>query len=52
MSQGWWLQANRRFIVAPGDEAALGAALLELAGDAALRKEIGAANREMARADI
>jgi L-malate glycosyltransferase len=41
--------ANWPFITVPGDEAALSAALLRLAGDAALRASIGAANREHAR---
>ena len=41
-------EANRRFITRPGDEAALGAAMLELATDANLRQTIGAANREKA----
>ncbi len=42
-------EANRRFIVPAGDEAALGAALLELGLDAGLRQSVGAANREKAR---
>lgn len=43
---------NRPFITAPGDEAALGAALAALAGDDALRRRIGAANRLRARAEF
>ncbi len=43
--------ANRAMISPPDDEAALGAALLRLAGDAALRKEIGEANRALALAE-
>lgn len=42
---------NRRFLTAPGDEAALSAALAELAEDAALRAAIGAANRARAEAE-
>lgn len=42
---------NRRFIVAPGDDAALGRALQELAESGTLRQEIGAANRELARTE-
>ena len=40
---------NRRFIVAPGDEAALSAALGELAADPELRAGVGSANRAKAR---
>lgn len=43
---------NRPYIVAPGDEAALGAALAALAGDATLRGAIGAANRARAQKDF
>lgn len=45
---GMVAEANRRFITAPGDEAALGSAMLELALDAKLRQSIGAANRDKA----
>ena len=41
---------NRRFITPPGDAAALAAALAMLAGDAALRRSLGEANRAKARA--
>ena len=41
---------NRRFLSPPGDEAALAAALVELAGDTRLRAAIGAANRARAEA--
>jgi glycosyltransferase involved in cell wall biosynthesis len=40
---------NAAFIAPVGDEAALGAALAALAGDADLRNMVGAANRAMAR---
>lgn len=40
---------NQRFVVPRDDEAAFAAAMLELAGDAALRQTLGAANREAAR---
>jgi glycosyltransferase involved in cell wall biosynthesis len=43
-------EPNRPFVVPPGDEAALAGALERLAADAALRKTIGDANRERARA--
>ncbi len=43
--------ANRPFITPPGDEAALGQALLALAGDDAQRARIGGANRALARAE-
>lgn len=43
-------EANRPLIVPAGDEEALSAALLRLAGDPALRAEIGAANRALALA--
>lgn len=42
---------NRRFLSPPGDEAALAAALVELAGDTRLRAAIGAANRARAEAE-
>lgn len=42
---------NQPFIVAPADEAAFSAALLQLAQDFALRKTLGAANRAKAIAD-
>ncbi len=45
-------QANRAFITAPGDEDALGLALAKLAGDAALRAHLGAANRALAQAQF
>ena len=45
---GMVAEANRRFVTPPGDEAALGAAMLELAQDANLRQVIGMANREKA----
>jgi glycosyltransferase involved in cell wall biosynthesis len=45
---GMVAEANRRFITPPGDEAALGSAMLELAMDAKLRRSIGAANRDKA----
>jgi glycosyltransferase involved in cell wall biosynthesis len=41
---------NRPFVVQPGDEAALSRALLALAGDLALAKAVGRANRDKARA--
>lgn len=41
---------NRRFITAPGDEAALASALAALAADKDLRSAIGEANRALARA--
>ena len=41
-------EANRRFITAAGDEAALGAAMLELATDTKLRQTVGTANRDKA----
>ncbi|MBK5265416.1 MAG: glycosyltransferase [Alphaproteobacteria bacterium] len=40
---------NRPFIVPPGDETAFSLSLGRLAGDAMLRADIGAANREKAR---
>jgi glycosyltransferase involved in cell wall biosynthesis len=45
---GMVAKANRRFITPPGDEAALSAAILELAMDKALRQTIGADNRQKA----
>jgi glycosyltransferase involved in cell wall biosynthesis len=42
---------NRRFLVPPGDEAALSEALAALAKDGPLRAAIGAANRARAEAD-
>ena len=42
---------NRRFLVPPGDEAALSQALVELAADANLRGAIGRANRTRAETD-
>jgi glycosyltransferase involved in cell wall biosynthesis len=44
-------EANRRFITPKGDEAALAAALAELAGDAQLRAAVGAGNRARALAE-
>lgn len=43
---------NAAFITLPGDEAALGAALLRLAQDAALRRALGQANHARARAEF
>jgi glycosyltransferase involved in cell wall biosynthesis len=43
---------NRPFITLPGDDVALGAALVALAGDEALRRHIGEANRIQARAEF
>ncbi len=43
-------EANRPFIAKPEDAEALGAMLGELAANPALRKEVGKANREKARA--
>jgi glycosyltransferase involved in cell wall biosynthesis len=43
---------NARFITRPGDEAALGTALLQLAQDETLRRRVGAANLLRARADF
>lgn len=45
-------EPNGRFIVAPGDEKALGKALVRLAADKALRKQVGEANRARARAEF
>jgi len=42
---------NREFIVPPGDDAALAAALVRLAADEKLRMQVGAANRVHARAN-
>lgn len=44
-------EANVPFIAPAGDEAALGAALADLAADPALRRALGTANRERARAE-
>ncbi|PNU04701.1 glycosyltransferase family 4 protein [Novosphingobium guangzhouense] len=41
---------NRRFITPAGDDAALGRALAELAGDQGLRARVGEANRALAQA--
>ncbi len=43
---------NRPLITAPGDEAALAAALSKAAADAALRAQIGEANRSRAQAEF
>jgi glycosyltransferase involved in cell wall biosynthesis len=43
---------NAPFIVPPGNEAGLAAALLRLAGDETLRRQIGAANQVRARAEF
>ncbi|MFM9935091.1 MAG: glycosyltransferase family 4 protein [Novosphingobium sp.] len=43
---------NAPFIVPPGDEAALAHALVRLAADEALRRQIGAANQVRARAEF
>ena len=43
---------NAPFIVPPGDEAALSAALLRLAEDETLRRRVGAANQVRARAEF
>ncbi len=45
-------EANAPLVVPKGDEAALGAALARLAGDAALRRAVGAANRARAERDF
>ena len=42
-------EVNRPYIVPAGDEAALADALERLAGDPALRKQLGSANKERAR---
>lgn len=47
---GMVAEENRPYVVAPGDERALAAALAELAGDAALRAGLRKANRAKARA--
>jgi glycosyltransferase involved in cell wall biosynthesis len=44
-------EANRRYVTPAGDEAALCAALVELADNEALRRGIGEANRARARAE-
>ncbi|MBO9576337.1 MAG: glycosyltransferase family 4 protein [Sphingobium sp.] len=41
--------ANRPFVMAPGNDAALAKALSKLAGDAVLRSELGKANQNRAR---
>jgi glycosyltransferase involved in cell wall biosynthesis len=43
---------NLPFVVAPGDEAALGQAMARLAGDAGLRAAVGRANRAKALAEF
>jgi glycosyltransferase involved in cell wall biosynthesis len=43
---------NRRFLVRPGDEVALTAALAQLAGDGSLRDSIAGRNRDEARASF
>jgi glycosyltransferase involved in cell wall biosynthesis len=43
---------NAPFITPPGDEAALGAALAQLAEDETLRRRVGAANLLRARAEF
>jgi len=43
---------NGPWLVSPGDEAALGRAIHELAADPALRKRVGEANRAKARAEF
>jgi glycosyltransferase involved in cell wall biosynthesis len=45
-------EANRAFITAPGDAAALGQALARLAADPALRAALGAANQVRAQAEF
>lgn len=45
-------EANLPLISPAGDEAALAAALLRLGGDAALRRSLGRANRDKARAEF
>lgn len=45
-------EGNRAFITAPGDAAALGRALAQLAADADLRARIGRANQARARAEF
>ena len=49
---GMVAEENRPLIVPPGDEAALGAALAALAGDARLRDRLGKANRARARSEF
>jgi glycosyltransferase involved in cell wall biosynthesis len=44
--------ANAPLITPPGDEAALGEALLRLAQDTNLRRALGAANQQLARAEF
>lgn len=43
--------ANRAYVVPPGDEGALAGAVAELADNEALRRGIGEANRKLARAE-
>ena len=45
-------QENLPFVVPPGDEAALGLAMRQLADDAGLRAAVGAANKAKARAEF
>ena len=44
--------ANAELIIPAGDEVALGETLLRLGGDAALRRSLGTANRQRARAEF
>lgn len=44
-------EANRPYVTPPGDEPALAAALARLAADAALRADVGEANRRLAVAE-
>jgi glycosyltransferase involved in cell wall biosynthesis len=44
-------EPNARFVTPVGDEPALARALAELAGDEALRRDVGEANRARARAE-
>ena len=48
---GMVAEANRAYVTPRGDDGALAAALAALACDQALRRRIGAANRDRARAD-
>jgi glycosyltransferase involved in cell wall biosynthesis len=43
-------EANKPFLTRPGDEAAMNAALLKLADDSTLRKQVGEANRQRVQA--
>lgn len=45
-------EANRPYVIPPGDDDALAAAVRALAGDAALRASIGKSNRARARAEF